>query len=182
MNERLAYPVEIIAKLLTITPRRVQQLANENVITKTARGQYDLIKSVQGYIDYLNNQIPHKSNTGESGAIGATDLIIEQTKLTRHKAEIERMKAQEMSGLLVEKAAERKYAFRLARIARNNVLNLPAQLSVILATELDADKTYRILRSALIEALAEIKPLAEQDEQQRKWPHDTECYHWHWHQ
>lgn len=44
-------PIESLAKLLDLTPRRVQQLAKEGVIPKPAtRGQYDIIPSVVAYI------------------------------------------------------------------------------------------------------------------------------------
>jgi phage terminase Nu1 subunit (DNA packaging protein) len=46
-------PRDVIAKLLDITPARVNQLVNEGVIPKTARGRYPLVGAVQGYIRYL---------------------------------------------------------------------------------------------------------------------------------
>lgn len=51
------YSVETIAKLLQVTPRRVQQLSKEGYIPKSSRGKYELIGSVQGYIRFLKSQI-----------------------------------------------------------------------------------------------------------------------------
>jgi phage terminase Nu1 subunit (DNA packaging protein) len=42
-----------MAKLLDLTPQRVQQLANSGVIPKAGHGKYDLIYSVQSYIRHL---------------------------------------------------------------------------------------------------------------------------------
>ena len=47
------YQVGIIAKLLDLTPRRVQMLVKDGVIPQATKGQYDLVGSVQGYIKYL---------------------------------------------------------------------------------------------------------------------------------
>jgi phage terminase Nu1 subunit (DNA packaging protein) len=49
-------PIGVIAKLLDLSERRVQQLSREGVIPKAERGQYDLIGSVRGYVRYLRDQ------------------------------------------------------------------------------------------------------------------------------
>ena len=47
------YNVETIAQILDLTPRRVQQFANEGYIPRASRGRYHLLPAVQGYIRYL---------------------------------------------------------------------------------------------------------------------------------
>ena len=49
-------PIGVIARLLDLSERRVQQLSREGVIPKAERGQYDLIGSVRGYVRYLRDQ------------------------------------------------------------------------------------------------------------------------------
>ena len=49
-------PIGLIARLLDLSERRVQQLSREGVIPKAERGQYDLIGSVRGYVRYLRDQ------------------------------------------------------------------------------------------------------------------------------
>ena len=69
-------PIESLAKLLDLTPRRVQQLAKEGVIPKPAtRGQYDIIPSVVAYIRHLRAVA-----SGDGG-----DLLTEKTRLARKK-------------------------------------------------------------------------------------------------
>ena len=48
-------PIGVIARLLDLSERRVQQLSREGVIPKAERGQYDLIGSVRGYVRYLRD-------------------------------------------------------------------------------------------------------------------------------
>lgn len=45
--------VEVVARLLKLEVRRVQVLAREGIIPKPARGKYDLVGSVHGYLDYM---------------------------------------------------------------------------------------------------------------------------------
>ncbi len=50
------YPVETIAELLNLTPRRVYQLTKEGIIPKASRGRYELVPAVRGYIKYLRDR------------------------------------------------------------------------------------------------------------------------------
>lgn len=47
------FTVQVIAKLLMIDERRIQQLVKEGWIPRGERGRYTLVESVQGYITYL---------------------------------------------------------------------------------------------------------------------------------
>ena len=48
-------PISVISSLLDISERRVQQLSKAGVIPKAARGRYELIGSVRGYIRHLHS-------------------------------------------------------------------------------------------------------------------------------
>ena len=47
------YSTEIIANLLNLSARRVEQLTKKKIIPKAGRGVYDLGQAVQSYIRYL---------------------------------------------------------------------------------------------------------------------------------
>jgi hypothetical protein len=47
-----AQPIAVIARLLDLSERRVQQLSRDGVIPKAERGQYDLVGAVRGYVVY----------------------------------------------------------------------------------------------------------------------------------
>lgn len=156
MSERLSYPVEIMAKLLLLTPRRIQQLANEGVIEKTERGRYDLILSVQGYIRYLNDQIPNKATSDVGAQFARVDAEVERAKLLKHKAELARLEEEEKKGLLVDAEAQRRDAFRIARIVRTAILNIPARVAQDLAVDADSLSVHRKLENELIQALSSL--------------------------
>jgi len=55
-----AQPIVVIARLLDLSERRIQQLSREGVIPKAERGQYDLVGAVRGYVAYLRDPIGNK--------------------------------------------------------------------------------------------------------------------------
>ena len=59
------YPVSVIAKLLKLTERRVQQLSKEGVIPKAEHGRYELAAAVQGYVGYLQERIAPRGADGD---------------------------------------------------------------------------------------------------------------------
>src|SRR3970282_753223 len=59
------YPVAVISKLLDLTPRRVQHLANEGVIPRAEKGRYELVPAVRGYIRYLRDRSIGRDGEGE---------------------------------------------------------------------------------------------------------------------
>lgn len=82
-----------VARLLTITDRRVQQLAKDGYIPKPSRGLYSLVGAVQGYIRFLRDE-HRKGSEAESGL-----------KATR-QAEIEMRMAERRRELIALSAAE----------------------------------------------------------------------------
>jgi hypothetical protein len=49
-------PANIVAKLLNITRRRVQQLSHDGIIPKPEDGKYNLIGCFTGYIRHLQRK------------------------------------------------------------------------------------------------------------------------------
>ena len=49
--------VQDLSEHFGISPRRIQQLANDGVIPKSIKGQYNLIVCIQRYISYLKDQV-----------------------------------------------------------------------------------------------------------------------------
>lgn len=49
-------PVDVAARLVMVTPRRIQQLAREGYIPPAIRGRYQMVGVVQGYIKSLTDE------------------------------------------------------------------------------------------------------------------------------
>ena len=67
------FPGKVIAELLGLTERRLQQLAAEGHIPKSERGRYPLIGAVQGYIAYLKENSRSASRSSEAQRLTAAN-------------------------------------------------------------------------------------------------------------
>jgi len=115
-------PIGVIAKLLDLSERRVQQLSREGVIPKANRGQYDLIGSVRGYVRYLRDQ-------ALKAQAGAPDYAAERARFIRARADLAEMEAEEKRRSLI--AADEIEAAWIAVLAllRTRLLGLPDRLA-----------------------------------------------------
>ena len=77
---------EVLAKLLDLTERRVRQLSAEGVIPKAARGRYEVVGAVRGYIRYLRD-------LALKGDLGTADYGIERARLVKARADLAEMEA-----------------------------------------------------------------------------------------
>jgi phage terminase Nu1 subunit (DNA packaging protein) len=137
------YGVEVIARLLNLTPRRVQQLAKEGVIPKAARGKYALAPSVIGYVTYLQEKLENPS--GES----QINLNAERARKTKAEADMAEMEAAKMRGDLVD-AIEMKDALDLvmSEVKTKLLNNVPTRIAA---------------RAKSVKKEAEIKAIAKEE-------------------
>lgn len=148
-----AQPIAVIAKLLDLSERRVQQLSREGVIPKAMRGQYDLVGSVRGYVRYLRDQ-------AAKAQAGAPDYASERARFIRARADLAEMEAAEKRGAVIPAAdVEAAWIAVLARL-RTRLLALPDRLAPLVHAEASPAGVRDTLRGALREALEE---LAETD-------------------
>ena len=105
-----AQPLAVIARLLDLSERRVQQLSREGVIPKAERGRYDLVGAVRGYVAYLRD-LAVKAQSG------APDFGVERARLIKAKADLAEMEADGRRGeLLPADAVEAAWTAVLARL------------------------------------------------------------------
>lgn len=146
-------PIGVIAKLLDLSERRVQQLSREGVIPKANRGQYDLIGSVRGYVRYLRDQ-------ALKAQARAPDYAAERARFIRARADLAEMEAEEKRRSLI--AADEIEAAWIAVLAllRTRLLGLPDRLAPQVFDQSTIGDTRTLIRSAIREVLDD---LAEPD-------------------
>ena len=64
-NNQGLYSKEIIANLLNLSERRIEQLAKMKIIPKVGRGLFDLGPTVQAYVHYLQGLASGAIKNGE---------------------------------------------------------------------------------------------------------------------
>lgn len=138
--------VDNIAKLLDLTPRRVQQLVKEKILPQPYdRGKYAVVPCVIAYIKYLRGLID-----GEGG-----DYMVEKTRLTKAQATKTEIETNRLKGdLIAVSDAERGWSALLGAF-RAKMITIPARaaLAVHKKTEYQAEK---ILTDMIYEALTEL--------------------------
>lgn len=111
-----------LAKLFNITPTRINQLENEGVVFKVARGSYDQWRSIKGYISYLQDR---RVNQWDSKDEDQTDLKREQLRRTKEEADKLSLVNARTRGELVEVAMIRKLGEKVMSAVRNRIINMP---------------------------------------------------------
>ncbi|MCR9140028.1 MAG: terminase small subunit, Nu1 [Alphaproteobacteria bacterium] len=142
-------PIGVIARLLDLSERRIQQLSREGVIPKAERGQYDLIGSVQGYVRYLRDQ-------ALKAQAGAPDYAAERARFIRARADLAEMEAEEKRRSLI--AAEQIEAAWIAVLAllRTRLLALPDRLAPQAFEQSTVGDTRNLIRAAIREVLDDL--------------------------
>nr|WP_284040808.1 terminase small subunit, Nu1 [Phaeovulum sp. NW3] len=142
-------PIGVIARLLDLSERRVQQLSREGVIPKADRGQYDLIGSVRGYVRYLRDQ-------ALKAQAGAPDYAAERARFIRARADLAEMEAEEKRRSLI--AAEQIEAAWIAVLAllRTRLLALPDRLAPQAFEQSTVGDTRNLIRAAIREVLDDL--------------------------
>jgi len=142
-------PLAVIAKLLDLSERRVQQLSREGVIPKAERGQYDLIGSVRGYVRYLRDQAVRAQ-------AGAPDYAAERARYIRARADLAEMEAAQRRGSLI--AAEDIEAAWIAVLAllRTRLLALPDRLAPHVHEQTSVGDTRNLIRATIREVLDDL--------------------------
>lgn len=151
MADGPTYPTGTIAKLLRLTPRRVQQLTAEGVIPKAERGRYELAPAVQGYIDYLNDRLAGKI-AGEDGGTGVT-WQAERTQKMRADRMASEIELARMRHEVVELSIVKEEVSRAFSAIRTRLLSLGPTLAPQLAAAKTANEARALVDDRVIEAL-----------------------------
>ena len=142
-------PLAVIAKLLDLSERRVQQLSREGVIPKATRGQYDLIGSVRGYVQYLRDQ-------AVSAQAGAPDYAAERARYIRARADLVEMEAAQRRGALITVEDIEAAWIKVLALLRTRVLALPDRLAPQVHIAASLAETRNLLSVNLREALEDL--------------------------
>ncbi len=133
-----------------LTERRVQQLAAEGIIKKEARGRYNLVESVRGYVAYLQDT--------NSGMEGMAESAYGDARTQKMRADADRaiMEAAQLAGSLVPTDAVQYQWNHMIGAVRQKLLNLPKKTAPIVQHENTFAKCRSALTTAVHECLAEL--------------------------
>ena len=143
-----SFNIDAIAKLLKLTPRRVQQLAKDGIVPKAERGKYDLVSSVHGYIDFL------KAKAG--GEFTIEEVNKNKNKLIKAKAELAEIEKMKATSELIPQEEVKSSWLELVHKLKQKLLSIPNKVSPILVNIKNTNEIKLILQDKIYEALYEI--------------------------
>jgi len=143
-----SFNIQAIAKLLKLSERRIQQLAKEEIIPKAERGKYDLVGSVQGYIDYLKAKV--------GGDFTAEEVLKNKNKLLKAKAELAEIEKMKATGELIPKEEVKRTWLELVQKVKQKLLSIPNKVAPVVVTVKSINEIKLILQDKIYEALYEI--------------------------
>jgi len=140
------YTAKAIATVLDMTERNVRKLRAKGVIREAKPGLYELVPTVNAYINYLR------------GADAQEDTYTEQrARLTKAKAEAAELENGLRKNDLHETGEIEKALTVLVANLRTRMLALPAKLTPnIVQLEGDKNKVFDLLQGSIEEALEEM--------------------------
>ena len=152
--------VQVIARLLMISERRVQQLVNEGIIPRSESRRYNLEDSVQAYIQYLQGKNVGKGIEDE----GAIDFHVEKARLTKIQADKAQFELEELAGSLVRADEVEREWTNAVTSCKTRLLGIPSKAAPIVAPETSAGACQKIISDLVYEALEELSGNSEREE------------------
>jgi hypothetical protein len=138
-----------IAKILMISPRRVNQLAKEGAIPKESEGKYDLLPSVQGYISYLKE----KSVDQVEGVISIGEAKQRKLAAEARSAEL----AYSLESSQVARLSGIKMMWEHLVIAmKTKLLAMPNKLTPLIVAQDNFNYVKTLIHDSIAEALNEL--------------------------
>ena len=80
--------LDVAAKLLMLTPQRVNQLVREGFIPKASHGRYTVVGVVQGYIRFLKDEERRTSKSSADSRLKDIKAKREELRLARDEREL----------------------------------------------------------------------------------------------
>ena len=96
--------VEVIAQLFNVSVRRIQQLTQEGILstTETAEGRrYDLVPTIQRYVQYLSDKAYGKNTRSEKEAELREQKLEADVALKQSQGELHRLRTEIAAGKYV---------------------------------------------------------------------------------
>jgi phage terminase Nu1 subunit (DNA packaging protein) len=124
--------VKKVAMALGVTPRRVQQLAQEGMPHGDGRGKYDLAQCMLWYIRYLQKVIDKRESP--QGSIGDS-LRTQRERLVSAQADREELELSKLRGELIPVSLFEQVMSKQITSARQRLLTLPGSVAHMLEGE-----------------------------------------------
>lgn len=160
MADETTLPVNQLAKLLMLSDRRVQQLAKQGAVVKADNGRYDLVKSVQGYIRFLQSK-----SIGNAASPGLDlDYHVEKARKMKSDADLGEINVAKARGQLIDAAVAEREAQSVMLEIRSRMLMVADRVTPLVLGDTNERRVRDVVADEINEALASLANTAEIDD------------------
>lgn len=147
---------ELLGDLFGITPRRVQQMAKQEILPVLKQKPYvfDLYKSITAYATYLRKQIDGRES--RSSGTAQTRKLEADTDLKRAKADMAALQLAELEGRMHSSEDVEAVMNDLIFAIRSMIMALPGQLAMDVARASTANEASVLIRAECYKILNEL--------------------------
>lgn len=157
--DALTVSAGVLGDIFGVSDRRIRQMAEEGIITRAAKGRYNLVDSLKNYI--LSLKLTAEGVTSESPD-GELDITEEKALHERVKRHISELKYQTMKGELHKAEDVERVMSDMLVTFKTSVLNIPSKVAPVLEDR-DAGYIKERLTAEVIEVLNILKDYDPKD-------------------
>ena len=151
-SRNLAEEIILTHELATIfgcSPRWINQLTTNGLLTQAERGRYQLGSAIREYIAAIKQQAEEKDEE-------ETNLRDEQTMLTRANRKMAELDLAVMNGKLHRSEDVQNIMNEMLTSFRSRLLAIPARISPEVAAATDAMVVQQMIKGEIYDALSEL--------------------------
>jgi len=141
--------LEQLSNVLKLTPQMINRHVKDHGMPRISRGEYDLVKCVHWYIDYLNERIKEASRGTESEAQGRQRLIIAT-------ADLRELELSVACAELIEIDVAAELWQKIAVTFRTKMMLIPTKLAPQIINCKDPNEAQLMLETEIQEALLDL--------------------------
>ena len=138
-----------LAEIFGCSPRWVNQLTTNNLLTQVGRGKYKLGDAIREYIAAIKLQ-------AEESDEQETDLRAEQTMLTRANRKMAELELAVMNGDLHRSEDVKSIMNEMLVSFRSRMLTIPARATPEITASNDANLIQQVIKREVYDALSEL--------------------------
>ena len=141
--------LEMICKVIDLTPQRVLQLVKEGVIPKHERGRYELVPVVNAYVQFLRKK-------KIVGNVHGDDYSTHRTRLTKGRADIIEMEKAQMESRLIPAEDVEQTWTSIVSNTRNRLISIPTKVAPAVFASNNLNEIRDIIKDEIYAALDEL--------------------------
>lgn len=141
--------IQVICKLLDLTPARVSQLTSGGIIPKQERGRYELVPVVRSYIRYLRDR-------NIQGNVHGDDYSTYKTRLLKAKTELAEKENDQLDNKLIPADDVQQTWAMIASNIKNRMIGIPNKIAPMVFASKNLNEIRDIIKDEIYAALDEL--------------------------